>query len=106
MTKNIGFSDLPKITKEHPFGFFIAILILAVLLIYKGIFGCLFKILIRLPFNLQTPEKILEGDICNPDKILNVKLGEWIINLFQYEWFIYIILIISLIIFFYFKIKK
>ena len=106
MDKEISFSDLPKIIKEHPFGLMISLLLLGLLLIYRGVFGCLIKIMIRLPFHLQTPDKILAGDICNPDKIFNVRLGEWIINLFQREWFIYLVLIFGLGIFLYFKFFK
>ena len=106
MVKQIGYSDLPRIVKEHPFGLFVAILLLALLLIYGGVFGCLFKILIRLPFNLQTPDRILEGDICNPDKMFRVKLGEWIINLFKNEFIVYTVIIIGLFIFFYYKARK
>lgn len=106
MTKQISYGDLPRIMREHPLGLFVAILLLALLLIYGGVFGCLFKILIRFPFNLQTPDRILAGDICNPDKMFRVKLGEWIINLFMYEWFVYTVLIIGVIIFVYFRINR
>ncbi len=106
MVKQLGYSDLPRIMREHPLGLFVAILLLALLLIYGGVFGCLFKILIRLPFNLQTPDRILEGDICNPDKMFRVKLGEWIINLFKHEWVVYVVIIIGLLIYFYHRTIK
>lgn len=99
-------SELLKIIKNHPMGLLIALVLFGLILIFKGVFGCLIRILIRLPFNLTTPEKILEGDICNPNKIFQVKLGEGILNLFQYEWFIWVILIMGLVIFLYFKFKE
>lgn len=99
-------SELPKITVGHPTGLLIAIILLGLILIFKGVFGCLIRILIRLPFNLTTPEKIFEGEICNPNKIFKIKIGEWILNLFQHEWFIWAVLILGLIIFLYFKFVK
>lgn len=99
-------SELPNTIKNHPFGLFIAIIVLGLILIYNGIFGCLLKIMIRLPFNLMTPDKILAGDICNPDKIFRVQAGEWLLNLFQHQWFVWTVIIIGLIIFLYFKFKE
>lgn len=106
MRRDINFSDLPEIIKGHPFGLMIALLLLGLLFIYRGIFSCLTKIMIRLPFNLQTPDKILEGDICNPNKIFQVRLGEGLLNLFQHQWIVYLIIIAGLIIFVYFKFIK
>lgn len=99
-------SELLKIIKNHPMGLLIALVLFGLILIFRGVFGCLIRILIRLPFNLLTPEKILEGGICDPNKMFKVNAGEWILNLFQYEWFIWIILIIGLVIFLYFKFKE
>jgi len=99
-------SELPGIIKSHPAGLFIAIISLGLILIYGGVFGCLLKILIRLPFNIMTPDKILAGDICNPDKIFKVQAGEWLLNLFQHQWFVWMVLIGGLIIYLYFKSKK
>ena len=106
MSRKINFSDLPKIITENPFGLMIAVVLLGFIFIYRGVFGCLTKIMIRLPFNLQTPNKILEGDICNPDKMFQVRLGEGILNMFKHQWFVYLIIIIGLIIFMYFKFIK
>ena len=107
MPKDIKFSDLPGIITNHPMGLMIGIILFALLLIFRGVFGCIFKILIRLPFNLDSPDKILVGGICDPDKMIRVEVGEWILNLFQHEWFIYLVLIGGVGIYLYFQyIKK
>ena len=106
MPKDIRFSDLPGIIISHPMGLIVGILLFAILLIFGGVFACIFKILIRLPFNLDTPNKILAGGICDPDKMIRVKAGEWIINLFQLEWFIYFVLIGGVVIYVYFQYCK
>jgi len=99
-------SELLSIIKNHPLGLFVAIIILGLILIYKGVLGCLLKILIRLPSNLTTPNKILEGDICNPNKIFKVQVGEGILKLFQHQWFVWLIIILGLIIFLYYKFRN
>jgi len=100
------FSDLIMTIKKHPLGLIIVLLILALSSIIWGLFSCLIKILERLPSNLQTPKKILEGNICSPNKIFQVRFGEGIINLFKHTWFVYLVLIIGFIIFICFGLKK
>lgn len=98
-------SELPGIIKEHPMGLLYGIIFFALILIFQGVFGCLFRILFRLPFNIMTPDRILEGDICNPDKMFKIKIAEWILNLFQYEWFIWTVIIVGVGIYFYYRFK-
>ena len=97
--KTLSFSDIPRIVLSHPFGLLIGIVVLGVLLIYSGTIGCVFKTLFFLALNKPVPN-------CNPDSILRVRLGEWIINLFQHEWFIWFVLIAGVVIFIYFKWQK
>lgn len=99
-------SELPQIITENPMGLLAAFIILALILITRGLWGCLFKILIRLPTNLQTPENILAGGICDPNKMVKVKLGEGMLNFLQHEWFIWLLIIGGLVIFIYFKLRK
>ena len=98
-------SEIPGIIKNHPAGLMIAIIVACLLLIFGGVLGCLTKILIRLPFNLNSPDRILAGDICNPDKIIRIEFAEWVLGLFSHEWFLWTVLIIGAIIFFYYKLK-
>ena len=95
--KMLSYSDLPNIIKSHPLGLIVAFMVLGVLLIYSGVLGCALKEILFTLLNKSLPN-------CNSDNILKVKLGEWLINLFQYEWFIWFILILGAII--YFKFKK
>lgn len=99
-------SELPGIIIRSPMGLFVAFIVLALIFITRGLWGCLLKISIRLPFNLQTPDKILAGDICNPDKIFRVRLGEGMLNFLQHEWFVWLLIILGFLIFLYFKLKK
>lgn len=98
-------SEIPGIIKNHPLGLLVGIILFALIIMYQGLIGCIFKLFIRLPFNLTTPEKILADGICDPNKMLKVRFAEWLLNLFQYEWFIWTILIIGFSIFLYFKFK-
>ncbi|PIO07933.1 hypothetical protein COU62_01835 [Candidatus Pacearchaeota archaeon CG10_big_fil_rev_8_21_14_0_10_35_219] len=99
-------SEIPKIITGSPMGLFVAFIILALIFITRGLWSCLIKIFIRLPFNLQTPDKILAGDICNPDKMFRVQLGEGMLNFLQHEWFVWVLLIGGLALFLYFKWRK
>ncbi|HLD01234.1 MAG TPA: hypothetical protein VJC39_05830 [Candidatus Nanoarchaeia archaeon] len=96
-------SELPGIITGSPMGLFVAFITLALIFITRGLWSCLFKIFIRLPFNLQTPDKILAGDICNPDKMFKVQLGEGMLNFLQHEWFVWFLIIGGVAIFLYFK---
>lgn len=96
-------SELPRIIIGSPMGLFVAFIVLALIFITRGLWSCLLKIFIRLPFNLQTPDKILSGDICNPDKIFRVQLGEGMLNFLQHEWFVWLLIIVGAVIFLYFK---
>ncbi len=99
-------SELPEIITRSPMGLFVAFIVLALIFITRGLWGCLIKIIIRLPFNLQTPDNILAGDICNPNKIFRVQLGEGMLNFLQHQWFVWLLIIGGLIIFLYFKWKR
>ena len=99
-------SELPQIITGSPMGLFVAFVVLALIFITRGLWGCLLKIMIRLPFNLQTPDKILAGDICNPDKIFRVQLGEGMLNFLQHQWFVWLLIITGVAIYLYFKWKK
>lgn len=94
-------SEIPKIINRSPMGLFVAFIILASIFIIHGLLSCLLKIFIRLPFNLQTPDKILAGDICDPDKIFRVQLGEKMLNFLQHEWFVWLLIIVGAVIYLY-----
>jgi hypothetical protein len=99
-------SELPQIVTGSPMGLFVAFIVLALIFITRGLWGCLLKIMIRLPFNLQTPDKILAGDICNPDKMFQVRLGEGMLNFLQHQWFLWLLLIGGVIVYIYFRWKR
>lgn len=80
---------------NHNCGIFIAFIILGLMFIFKGVVGCLFKIAWRLPSNLFTPNNILEGGICDPSKMMQVKWGVNLLNLLQRPWVVFMLLALS-----------
>lgn len=100
------FSDMWEIIQNHPMGLLIAILIFILILIFRDVLKCLFLLFIRLPFNLQTPDLILAGGICDPDKMFKIQLALKISDLFNYGWFVYAVIILGVVLFLYFQYKK
>lgn len=96
-----------EIIKNHPLGLFLVIILLSVMFIYRGIIKCFILMLIRLPFNINRPDKILAEGICDPNKIFQVQVGVGIMDFInKHQIFTIIIILLSIYIFIYFKFKK
>lgn len=99
------FSDLLVIF-QHPIGLLIGLIILGLIFIYRGVIKCLSLIVYRLPLNLTTPKNILADGICDHDKMFQVKLGEFILNLIKNPIILIVVIILSLIIYYFFNRKS